>query len=85
MKVTMSWHGGINYAVPDGTDCERFSSLKIACDIFAARADNWDGRTPCVEESEALVWKGWLDDTTDIYPDLRLTMGPRGGVRVERC
>lgn len=36
-------------------------------------------------EAAALVWKGHLKDVTDMYPDLELTIGPRGGVQVSPC
>lgn len=32
---------------------------------------------------EALVWKGKVVDTTDVYPDLRVFQGTRGGLVVE--
>ncbi len=33
----------------------------------------------------ALVWKGFYDDTTDVYPDFELTFGPRGGIVWNPC
>ena len=83
--ITFAWFGGSSYAAPSGTDVEYAPSIKAAKEILYARAENRDGRTPCVEESEMLVWRGKLDDTTDVYPDLRLCFGPRGGIRQEPC
>ena len=42
---------------------------------------------PAVDESttEMSVYYGDPTEAVDPYPDLRLTFGPRGGVRAERC
>ncbi len=85
MRITAQWYGGPSYAAPAGTAVEHFSSLAVAKDVLYSRAENADGRTPCVEESEMLIWRADLSDTTDIYPDLRLYFGPRGGIRTEPC
>ena len=81
MKVTMLWFGGSNYATPDENDAEQFRTLQAAKDAFWRRAD-FDPYYPCVESPEAQIFLG--DAVTD-YPDYLMTMGPRGGVRVERC
>lgn len=85
MKVTMAWFGGSSYAAPGGKDVEHYPSLKIAKEVLWCRNDNADGRTPLVEGSEALIWRGHLADTTDVYPELRLYFGPHGGIRAESC
>ena len=85
MKVTMAWFGGSSYASPEGKDVEHFSSLKTAKEVFQSRETDFDPYYPCVEGSSAMIWFGHLDDTTDIYPELELTLGPKGGVRVNRC
>lgn len=85
MKVTAQWFGGSSYGAPDGTEVEHYGSIKNAKDVLYSRADNADGRTPCVEESEMLIWLGTLDDVTDQYPEFRLYFGPRGGIRKENC
>lgn len=80
MRVTMLWYGGSSYATPSAEDAEHFRSLKAAKRVFAARADHEPG-FPCVEGSEASIYFG--DEVTD-YPDRLLTLGKRGGIRVER-
>jgi hypothetical protein len=87
MKVTMFWYGGSSYAmfdVHDPKDAETFSSLKAAKDSFAARAGGSDSYFPCVENSEAWIFYG-ANVIGQEYPDLLLSLGPRGGVRVERA
>lgn len=80
MKVRALWFGGCNYAAPDNAQAEDFDSIAQAARILEARADNIDGRTPCVQESEMWLYFG---DSLD-YPNMRLYFGPRGGVRRER-
>ena len=82
MKCQGLWYGGSNYATPSENDAEPFLSIKDAADTLYARADNMDGRTPCVEESEMLLFFG---PTVTDYPDMRIYFGPRGGIRRERC
>lgn len=80
-RVTMLWYGGSSYAAPTMDDGEVFRSFKSAKDAFWSRAD-FDPHYPCVESPEAHVFIG--PEVTD-YPDYILTLGPRGGVRVERA
>lgn len=85
MRCWMLWHGGSSYACPRiPEDLERFSSLTRAKEAFWSRQDG-DPYYPCVESSSAFIY--WRDptDERDPYPDLELTMGPRGGVRVSPC
>lgn len=86
MKVYMMWHGGANYALPTVDDAEEFSSLQAAKESFWSRADR-DPFYPCVENPEA--WILFSDPrenaSGDVYPDRVMTLGPRGGVRIERC
>lgn len=79
MKCTALWFGGVNYAPPTNEDGESFASIAEASRALAARSRNRDGRTPCVESSEMWLYFGASRD----YPDMRLTFGPRGGVRRE--
>lgn len=32
-----------------------------------------------------LVWEGEHDDVTDLYPNMIVMLGPRGGIRFETC
>lgn len=82
-------------------DVEIFSSLKAAGDALQSRAFRgfyWsqdftfaDGRkesnlTPCADAgAEMHVFLADPRDSDDPYPDRIITLGPRGGVRVERA
>lgn len=86
-KVWVTWHGGPSYSVPEiPRDVETFASLADAKDMHWRRQDG-DPYYPCVTESETWVYfyDPTGDDVRDPYPDRIITMGPRGGVRVERC
>lgn len=80
-RVTMLWFGGVNYATPGESDAETFRTLKDAKDAFWRRAD-FDPYYPCVEAPEAHIWYG--KEVGD-YPDLVLSLGPKGAVRCERA
>lgn len=87
MIVYMEWNAS-SYAVAGPDDRERMSSIKEAKETFWRRAD-FDPRFPCVEDSEAYLYipdsKHENGAEGGDYPDYRLYMGPRGGVRMERC
>lgn len=92
MKCTALWYGGLNYGCPEGTDAEPFDSIRAAKDSFWSRAD-FDPYYPCVDDippddggPEMYLFLGeHYADVTDMYPDRRLSFGPRGGVNEERC
>ena len=86
LKVYAVWYGGPSYSAPYVQDhTEEFDSIQEAKDTFWRRAD-FDPYYPCVEDSEMqLFFYDPRDNTVDPYPDRILTMGPRGGVRMERC
>lgn len=84
MKVFGLWYGGYNYANPELTDAEEFASIQDAVDTFWRRAD-FDPEFPCVESPEMMLYRVNPASIPDPYPDFRLTIGPRGGVRRERC
>jgi hypothetical protein len=80
MKVTAQFFYGPSYANPDGTDVEQFDSIAAVGRMLQSRAD-FDPYYPCVENAEALVWKGHLEDVTDLDPDMSIVLGPKGGIR----
>lgn len=80
MKYTIQlWAESGNWAAPSGTDLKHASSKREAADLLRDWADTV-GRYDDPQCASALVWIGDYDDTTDLYPDWQLTMGPRGGV-----
>ena len=88
MKCWAMWFGGVNYAHPERS--ERFDSLGEAVAVFGARLDGHDPveglATPCVESPEMLVYFGQAPEgQVDPYPDRLVRLGPKGGVKVERC
>ena len=83
MRVYALWYGGPSYGAPEIVDREEFKSLASARRAYESRAE-FDPYYPCVEESEMQIFKSDPAKSTDPYPDLVLTMGPRGGVRVSK-
>jgi hypothetical protein len=70
-----------SFAHPEGTQ-----SLRHANNLsdLAWYLENWADQHSRVGSSEhdayLMVWKGFLKDVTDIYPDFMLKYGPRMGV-----
>ena len=83
MKYTAQFFYGSSYSAPTGQDVEHFSSLRQIGETLWRRAD-FDPAFPCVESAaaSALVWKGELEDVTDVYPYRQIDIGPRGGIRI---
>jgi len=83
MKTYMLWHGGGSYAIgtiPD--DLEAFDTFSAAKEEFRRRGQDSDPYYPCVEDSSA--WIFFAEPGSDPYPDMVLSFGPRGGVKVAR-
>ncbi len=101
MTIFGVWHGGANYGVGDlNESVEIFDSLRAARAALSDRERlraHWlhtftyaDGRverveTPCVENSSMTIWFADPRNNPDPYPDRLLTVGPRGGIRMEAC
>jgi hypothetical protein len=85
MKYTMFWSGGGSYAAPTDKDGEQFRTLAECKDEFRYRFEDQDPYYPCVDES---CW-AWIivgeEPTQENGPDYVLEIGPRGGVRLEKC
>lgn len=73
------------YALPAGNDVFYADSQAAIKRQLQREHDAAENVGAGYEPSEALVWKGELEDVTDQYPDYRATIGARGGVRWERC
>lgn len=83
MKVTMLWHGGGSYGDPYPDDVERFESLESAIREFRRRLEGGDRYYPMVDEaSHAEILRG--HHTEILEPDYILSVGPRGGIHVNR-
>ena len=83
MKVTAQFFYGIGYASPSGTDVEHFFSLSDVLDTLYFRYHD-KIHFPCVEECEAQIFVGHINDVSDVYPDYNAFFGPRGAVRVKK-
>ena len=88
MKIKALWYGGSSYSCPnpelDAKDIESYDSIKDALDMFWRRYNNMvSPATPCVDEStEMHLYLG--NEYTPNGPDRIISIGPRGGIRVER-
>ena len=83
MKVTAQFFYGACYTSPSGVDVEHFDRLSDVLDTLYCRyTDN--RRYPCLDNCEALIFVGHLDDVTDVYPAYTAYFGPKGAVRVDR-
>ncbi|MGP3916329.1 hypothetical protein [Nonomuraea sp. 10N515B] len=92
------WWGGNGYSRPEDADLEEFVSLADAKHKLAERFlhGHWQTTvfafvhkeptrvlTPCVtDDCEILLYRS--RDGGE-WPDMRIFLGPRGGVRSERC
>lgn len=81
------WING--YSMPEGDDVSFFGSLEdIAAYLVneinrAQRYGAAYGSEDAPGGGEAVIWSGKEPDVTDLYPDKRAVVGPRGGVRFE--
>lgn len=84
--VYAMYHGGGSYAAPDVEDAEHFASVAAAKEAMRGRLAGRDRAFPTVDESAIMdvFTGGHPRDYADPYPDLRLSHGPRGGIRQER-
>ena len=86
MRVFGLWFGGSSYSAPLPDQREEFASIKEAKTVMWRRLDNFDRSTPCVtDDSEMLLYRCDPATVEDPYPDVRLSFGPRGAVKQERC
>lgn len=101
MTIYAMWHGGPSYAHGYiDSDVETFPTLAAARDalISRERSGYWFQQdfafltrpaeskfTPCVESSSMTIWLADPTRNPDPYPDRILSIGPRGGIRMERA
>lgn len=86
MKCIGLFYGGSSYRAPDGhnpRDVERFQSLKSAADTFWSRTD-FDPDYPCVDDA-AEMHIYFSPEYHENGPDRIITLGKRGGVRIDRA
>jgi len=73
------------YAAPSGRDVAHVNNLLDAKFHLSAYHEEAEQYGAAYEPSIAYLWKGKHRDVTDMYPDLILTMGPRGGIHHAPC
>lgn len=79
LNIDMTEGGDYGYS----TECEVYLSIKDAKDDFLSACKNEsiaDGT-----KFVGYIYKHGTKDCTGELPDLMLTIGPRGGVRVSAC
>lgn len=85
-KVTMQVWMGNNYAPPEGFEVVHCPSLKGAKHWFKYMPDREKLVSKLDENVFALLFIGdYYDDVTNLSPDYKLSFGPKGGLRCERC
>lgn len=89
MQVYAVFSGGVNYStgsVYNAEDVEVFASLKSAGDTLWSRRAGRDSYYPNVDDTAQMsVYFADPRPTGQEYPDRVITVGPRGGIRVERA
>jgi hypothetical protein len=91
MIVWGVFNGGANYSpgsVHELRDIEEFPTMRAAGVALWRRVRGWEGDFPNVDADASLhLWFACPNDGAgDVqeYPDRVVTVGPRGGIRVER-
>ena len=73
-----------NWAAPWGTDslhhCDNRTDVNSVLEDWGDSVGRFDPR----EDAYLMVWcREHLEDVTDLYPDFKVSYGPRGGIRWE--
>ena len=81
MRYTIQLHTESgSFSSPQGDDvkhCSNKADIRWYLDDWADTVSRYS------EESvEVLVWRGTLEDVTDVCPDWVATLGPRGGMNL---
>lgn len=93
MKVWGLFHGGANYScgsVHNDRDVEEFAGISSVVDTLWIRVTGRDDAHRLADDTaEFHVWmtdpRAAANDGMAVeYPDRRVFVGPRGGIRVER-
>jgi hypothetical protein len=83
MKYTIQLHTDSGmFRAPEGHEVKHCSSKNA----IRRALGSWHDIVNRYSDGQcsALVWKGALQDVTDIHPDGEATLGKRGGFRIER-
>ena len=74
------WSESGSFANPhDGKDIKHATSMRQLRHAMERWADLHDDYADA-RDATIRVWRGHLEDVTDVYPDFDLKIGPRGGI-----
>jgi hypothetical protein len=68
-----------SFGQPYGTDIEYADGIEGLKELFDYWMCQHDKVGSDRADAKMLVWIGYIDDTTDIYPDFEVSAGIRGG------
>jgi hypothetical protein len=74
-----------SFSNPAGSDVSHASSLPQLRRALERWQDSHGQVGSDEKDASLMVWKGELDDVTDVYPDFVLKSGVRGGMVKESC
>jgi hypothetical protein len=69
------------YRTPEGAEVSHADSLRAVREALLAEHGRAQRTGAGDEPSAALAWFGEHSSVTDVHPDLKFVMGPKGGVR----
>ena len=73
-----------NWAAPDGTESLYLRDNREGVNRVLDTWGNCVGRYDNRRDAYLMVWAGkHYSDVTDLYPDFKVSYGPRGGIRWE--
>jgi hypothetical protein len=87
MKRWAVFYGGSSYSAPYARDAKEFHSLKAVKNRYYWALHDEDREFPAVNTERAMVvvWNRCPHEEFDPYPDLVITVGPRGGLIIHEA
>lgn len=74
-----------SFSQPNGTKVNHATSKRQLVSALEYWQDSHSRVGSDERDASLLVWKGTLDDVTDVYPDFEVTSGLRMGAIFTRC
>lgn len=87
MECWTTTYGGYNWTHPYMTadNVTHHKSINDAMNAFWRFTEDPHNMTDETTEMSLYLYNPLAEDVTDPYPDRRVFIGPRGGVRIETC
>lgn len=85
MKYTITEVSNSSSFGYDATDVKHTNNLKEAKQILQHWGELHEQVGTALDYAYIYIFKGFYEDVTDIYPDITMYFGPRGGIKVENC